>query len=261
MKRELYDIADEEFITLLDRTESAFKDAKIPHMFVGGVATQAHLASYLCRIHGTTLRGLVASNDIRLQDYLRATDDVDIALRLDEPDEIKVAKKIFSVLDNIIGEGDHLSPSEEHIISMKLARRGHVKPQIQLALDDYAENPDEVVAFNLYRKPKDIKNDGVRAFEDRYYDKFMKGAVKLSIPYSDAKSVILTVKNPVDLVATKVAIGRPKDFGDVLALRKYGKLAKKSISDRAVGKVLFGEALRERWDAFKALEDSLGKQE
>src|SRR3989338_6664663 len=109
MKQELFNITDEELATLLKRTHEGFKNEQVPYMFVGGIANQVHIARLLCDIYKNNLMEIIKSAKIRTQDHFRSTDDVDIATRLDddvndEKKELNARKKIFSVLEYIVGE-------------------------------------------------------------------------------------------------------------------------------------------------------------
>ncbi len=262
MKRALFDITDEEFATLLERTNDSFKEAGIPHMFVGGSAVQAITSSYLCEHFGMPLLDLANSDEVRVQDCLRATDDVDVALRL-EGDAVEAGKKIYPVLNKIVGET--FSPSEEHIVDIRWNRKGHVKPQFLLGIDDIVD-PSTVVAFNLYRAPKDLKDQALDEFEERFYDIFLDRAVSVTIPYCAGKDITLRVKNPEDTLATKIVRGRGKDMSDALSLAKYSLMAGKPLDYRQVENTLCGKdkrydvpntVLRERYEAFKELLTSL----
>lgn len=269
MKRELFNVADEEFMTLLERTDKAFREEGISHMFVGGVATQCYMAKYLCDIYGGSLLDLASSEKVRMQDRLRSTDDVDIALSMGNIDDIEAGKKIYSVLERIVGEGEFLSPSDEHIISIDLLRKGHVKPQFQVGIDKDID-PDRIVAFNLYRKPKDLKDKNLEEFEDKFYDFFIGRAVDLSIPYCDGKTINLKVKNPADLLATKIVRGREKDIADALSLIRYSRKSNDAINYADVRKVLCGnstkygipnEVLSTRYDVLMSMVESLNTDE
>ena len=239
MKRELFNLADEEFMTLLERTDGAFRKSGISHIFVGGVAVQCYIARCLCEKYNTNLVELAKSGGVRIQDYLRSTDDVDLALKMNCSDEVEAGKKIYDVLDNIVGEGEFFSPSGEHIISIDLLRRGHVKPQFQVGVDGET-NPDMVVAFNIYRKPKDLSDKSLREFEDRFYDYFIDRAVDLKVPYSGGRDVTLRVKNPSDLLTTKIVRGRPKDLHDASALVQCGRSHNNLINYKDIEKILCG---------------------
>jgi len=248
MKRELFNIADEEFITLLDRTDAAFRNKGIPYMFVGGVATQACNAAYLNSINNASLTEL-KSKGFRMQDYFRATDDVDIAIHLDdqgkdkEVREINARNKIFSVLDDIVGSEDFISPTEEHIINIKLHRRGHVKPEFELGIDGVADS-DKIIAFNIFRNPRELNNTPLKEFEERFYDKFLNEAVNINIRYAPNAAISLRVKRPEHLIATKIANKRDKDVADVLSIMRYSKQAGCPIVYELIEEILCGRDLK-----------------
>ncbi len=243
MKRELFSVADEEFVTLLNRTHEGFEREGMKYMFVGGVATQLHVAKLLCDSYSKTLIDLVKSSDIRIQDHLRATDDVDIAIRVDgvgsdiKGKEMTVAKKVFSVLNYIVQDEEYFSPSEENIIRIHLDKRGHVRPVFQLGINGIVDS-DKKVSFNIYNDPKDLKNGSLKEFEDRYYDQFLNNASDLSIPFSNKGNLFFKVKNKEDLLATKIARGRPKDINDALSLVKHIKAIGGDIDYSAVESIL-----------------------
>ena len=262
MKRALFDLTDEEFATLLERTDLAFRNAGIPYMFVGGSAVQTINSSYLCDHFGMSLIDLANSDKVRMQDCLRATDDVDIALKLDG-DAVEASKRIYSALNGIVGEA--FSPTEEHIVTIGWNRKGHVKPQFLLGIDDIVD-PSAIAAFNIYRAPKDLKDSALDEFEERFYDIFLNRAVDIKIPYCSGKTITLRVKNPEDTLATKIVRGREKDMADALSLAKYSLMAGKPIDYRIVESTLCGKErkydvpntlLRERYNAFKELLSSM----
>lgn len=270
MKRELFSVADEEFVTLLDRTNSAFNQAGIPYMAVGGVATQACGAAYLNSIYNASLTEL-KSRGLRMQDYFRATDDVDIAIRLSdqgeskEAREIKARNRIFSVLDSIVGDGEFISPTGDHIIDIKLCRKGHVKPEFELGVDGET-NPDKIIAFSIFRGPRDLSNTHLKEFEASWYDKFLDEAVNVDLRYAPNATVKLRIKRPEHTIATKIANGRDKDIADVVSILRQSKQAGCPIVDDMVKEILCGEDSRyhvqnaylcERYELLKKLEASL----
>lgn len=275
MKQELFNVADEEFMTLLQRTNEGFEQAGIPFMFVGGVANQTHVAKYLCDINQTNLIDLIQSKKIRVQDCLRSTDDVDIVTRLsdDEPNlerkELNARRRIFSILDYIVGDGEHFSPTEDHIVDIKLRRKAHARPVFELGVDGVMY-PDKKISFNIYRAPKDLKDGNLKEFEDKFYDTFLDGSVNIALPYSSRGGITLRVKSPEHLLATKIARGRSKDISDALSLVQYSGQSGKPLQYSVVEEILCGEdsryhvrneALCQTYSAFMKLVKSLGKQE
>lgn len=274
MKRALYTIADEEFATLLERTHNAFEESGIKYMLVGGTAIQSHLAKYLCR-DGKTMSDLVESPDFRIQDYFRATDDIDMTLNRNGHgyDEVQFAQHILSILDKIEGRkegegcGEHMSPTENHIVSIKIDRRGVFRPIFNLGLDN-SPSSDRAVSFNMYKGPKDTNerwSQEIREFEGLHYDEFMERREKVTIPFCKSKNLYLMVKNPEDLIATKVIRGREKDWADALSLARQSELSGRSIDYSQIEKILCSPdpkyevpnaVLVEKFEQFMKVKDS-----
>lgn len=241
MKRALYDLTDEEFVTLLERTHIAFGNAKIPYMFVGGVAVQAHIADCLCR-NGKNLADFANSPDFRVQDHLRATDDVDITLsRKAESDDVSFANKIYAVLNDIVGkEGGYISPTGEHLVFASLERKGLSRPIFRLGLNGEGDI-NSAVSFNLYKGAEDTNERwpfDIRDFERRYYETFIERAVDIEIPFCSGKKIHLRIKNAEDLLATKIVRGRDKDLSDVLSLAHHRANAGNPINYEAIKGIL-----------------------
>lgn len=270
MKRALYSIDDEEFMTLLERTDDVLMTRKIPYMFVGGVATQAHIANYLCQKEkGTSIHDLAYSSDFRIQDHLRATDDVDITLDprgiSEDPSDTKVSQEIMSALNQIEGDGVYASPTEEHLVSIKLERSGKKRPIFRLGLDKDADSPDSEVSFNLYYGPQDTNNrwpSEMVEFERQNYFDFFNTARRLSIPFSKGRNVGFFVKGIEQLVATKIARAREKDWGDLLLLYRHAHESGNPIDLEEIRRLLsirdsqcraYTETLLDRLDKFKFL--------
>lgn len=141
------------------------------------------------------------------------------------------------MLDYIVGDGVHLSPSDNYLVNIKLERRAHVRPVFELGLDDVIDS-DKKVSFNVYRRPEDLKNGALKDFENGYYDLFLSRSLCLEIPYSPKGSVPLCVKSKEDLLATKIARGRPKDLCDALSLVKYSAKAGEDVQYPLVEEIL-----------------------
>jgi len=245
MKRALYSLDDEEFMTLLERTDLALKNRNIPYMFVGGVATQAHIANYLCQKEKATLYGL-AHSEFRIQDHLRATDDADITLDprkiSDDPRDLRVYQEVMDVLHDIEGDdGLYASPTGNHLVSIKLERSGRKRPIFRLGLDKDADSSDSEVSLNLYYGPNDTNDRWPREmveFEDRYYFKFFDTCERVSIPFSPERNVDINVKGIEQLLATKIARARPKDWADLLLLYEHAQEAGSPIDMGEVERLL-----------------------
>ncbi len=247
MKKEIYSLADEEFVTLLDRTHRAFEKNAVPYMLVGGVAIQAHIIQYLCKT-GKTLLDLIKDPNFRMQDHLRATDDIDITLKGNGEDEIAFANRLYNVLDDIVGkkegeeEGVFFSPTRNHLISIALSRKGLSRPIFRLGVDKEPD-PESIVSFNLYKGAKDTNErwgQEIRDFESKFYYVFMDRAMEVEVPYCSGQEekINLRVKKPEDLIATKLIRGRPKDINDILSLANHSEEAEMPIDYDAVRDIL-----------------------
>jgi len=274
MKRALYSLADDEFATLLQRVNDCFRRSPLNYTIVGGVAVQAHISNWLCKKYGCDLHRLAESPDFRVQDYLRATDDVDITVdpRKVNGGKIEVAKEIVALEDKIVGDKIHMSLSGNNLVSIALERKGVKRPIFKLGLNmdqndkQYGQSAD-AVSFNLYQGPDDT-NDGwsheMREFERRYYFEFIDRAQKLEIPYCDENKLVVVVKNPEDLLATKIARGREKDWQDILTLYNHSVQAGMPINLEKVRQLLLLEdsithnpnpILEERFEKFAKVID------
>jgi hypothetical protein len=275
MKRPLYTIADEEFATLLDRADAAFKDKGIKYMLVGGVATQAHIINYLCK-EDKKLIDFINSPDFRLQDHLRATDDIDITLNPrkngEEYDKVAFAGKIYGVLENIVGkEGIFMSPTENHLVSLSLERKGIARPVFRLGLDDNKDS-EKITSFNFYKGAADTNErwgKDIQEFENRFYFQVMDRAEDVKIPFCQNKDIILKVEKAEDLIATKLVRGREKDWNDILSLINHSESAGKPIDYEIIREMLCGADPRtekayipfvEKYEDFMRLKDTLIKE-
>lgn len=255
MKGAIYSIADEEFATLLARVHGCFGRSPLGYAFVGGAAVQAHIAKYVCKQHSCSLQDLVASSDFRVQDHLRATDDVDITV---DPRKIQgetelarkteLAQQILTVQKAIAGgekgRDSYLSPSEKHLVEIVLQRTGLSRPIYRLGLNADADDPAKSVSFNFYSGPEDTNERWpaeMRDFERRFYFDFMDRAQDVTIPYAYGKELIVRAKNPEDLLATKIARARNKDWGDVIALYGHSLQAGLPINVETVRGILCAE--------------------
>ncbi len=234
MKKGIYTLADEEFLTLLERAHTVFTKRNLPYMLVGGTAVQAHILNYIHQKTGDTIRHLVESPKFRLQDHLRATDDIDITL---DPRKLgldtDVGRVIIDSLDEIVGDGIFVSPSENHLTKVVLARSGLKRPVFGIKLDSEELGNENNVSFNLYQGPKDTNQKwkgGMREFEENFYFDFMERPSTVKLNYcSEGRIVELKIKSAEDLLATKIARNRPKDFADGLSLYRHSLESEKPI--------------------------------
>lgn len=245
MKRAIFTLADEQFLTLLERTHLEFEREKIPYILVGGAAVQAHILNYICQKEGVTIRELVESPSFRVQDHLRGTDDIDITLDTRVlGSDTDTAQKILGCLNAIVGEnGSYISPSENHLVNVKLERTGLKRPIFGICLDRDELNDDDKVSFNLYHGPKDTNRrwaSDMREFEEKFYFDFMSRASTINLNYcKQGRSITLRVKSPEDLLATKIARSREKDWSDSLSLFRHSREAGNPINLHMVEALLY----------------------
>lgn len=210
-KRELYDLSDEEFAYFLNEVGRSLNEENIPYIFVGGTAIQLQILKRLCNEHGTDISTL--SKDKRLQDYIRSTDDIDLALSSEvyaKRNEIEYASAINKILDSL--QKELISPSEDHILDYKLIRRGVKRPVFQVSMDG-ATSDEQLIALNISRKPEDLKN-----LESNLYQVFVNEGEKITIPYNSRFSLDVKAISTTNLLATKVSHFRGKDTMDIVNL-------------------------------------------
>lgn len=244
MKSPVYTLVNEEFAFFVNIAGETFAERKIPYVIVGGIATQAHVLDRLCRTERKDIVTLAADENFRDQDYLRATDAMDIALKFPEYVDLEgykgndieqltrqahltTATKISESCRRIIegGEerGNYLSSNGEHIFSYGQERTGIRKPIFNVSVDKSSGSP---IYLKIARRPEDLE-----ALDTAFYHEFVDSAVDLSIPYHGGWNLELRVLRPEHLMAVKLALDRPKDAMDVRnlvhALRLAGEFDKR----------------------------------
>jgi len=233
MKRELYDLTDEEFAYFADNLNKQMNEKKISYVLVGGTAVQAHVLKRLCAKTGKNLEQLIADPNIRIQDFVRATDDIDLALDSSinrEKGETVFAKEIMGVFDKL--KGEYFSPSDEHILEYQLVRRGIKRPVFQIYVDGET-NDEQLIALNVGRYKSDLNN-----LDSKYYDKFVKKGQEISIPFSNNFNIDLRVIKPEHLIASKISKFRAKDTMDLHTLADCMAVNKEKINLKEVKEIL-----------------------
>lgn len=244
MKRALYSLDDEEFITFLGRTQDVLSQHEIPYAFVGGVASQAHIASALCKQNKRTLSEMSHSSDIRIQDYLRATDDVDITLDLrkfgNDPQDVLVTQRVVNAVKDIADDEIYSSPLQ-NVVAIKLERLGAKRPTFRLGLNEDADSPDSELSLNFYYGPQDTNarwSPQMIEFENIHYYPFFDSAQTIAIPYGETSVIPLRVKGLEALLATKIARARPKDWADIMSIYQYNTQAGVPVNVSEVERLL-----------------------
>jgi len=214
MKREIYNLADEELAFLVSNLHEQMGKKGMPYILVGGTAVQAHTLSRLQRKTGKTLAELAEDPSIRLQDYVRSTDDVDLAIHSGvegRAGRTAVGKMIFGILDEL-AVPEVISPSEDMILGYRLVRKGMKRPVFQVVID--GETDDERrLALNIGVNPADLEN-----LDAKFYDEFVDAGQEVKMPYNRTFDVKTRVIKPEHLIASKVAKFRAKDTMDVHGL-------------------------------------------
>jgi len=236
MKSAVYTLTNEEFAYFANKVDESLREREIPHVLVGGIATQAHILDRMCKTHGKDVNRLSLDESLRLQDYLRATDAIDFALKFSEyesPSDVEEAhkstgKKINEFCASLSGED--FSGTGDHIFNYGVSRTGIQKPVFTVSVDG---EPKSEIYLKLSRRPEDL--DGLA---ESFYNPFVEEGVDLEIPYSGDYSLKLRVLKPEHLLAVKIALDRGKDAMDVknlvYVMREAGELEGKK-EKRLVG--------------------------
>jgi hypothetical protein len=207
MKRALYTLANEEFGFFVNQLTKEFEKRKIPHTFVGGTAVQAHLLDKLTKRENTDVVSLLSDPKIRLQDYIRATDDIDLALKFpnDGKSDIETTKVVYEICDAVAKE--YVSDTDNYIFEYGIERKGAKRPIFSVAV---MGEPIEAIALNLSRKPSDLKN-----LSHEFYNEFIENGQDLVIPHFENFNLHLRVPKLEHVLATKISNFRAKDSMDI----------------------------------------------
>jgi len=207
MKRQLYDLTDDPFVVFVDKVGKVLVDENISHNIVGGVASQAYILHMLSKKHGQSVEGLIRNKDVRVQDYVRSTDDVDVALDLEgEVDTDRIRRITTEILPKF--EFTELSPDGESILEFRAERVGASRPRYRVYVNDKGSTED-VIAMNIGRQPKDL-----HGLDPSWYGEFIDQGEEINIPYSDKFNLRLRVPRIEHLLASKISQCRAKDLMD-----------------------------------------------
>ena len=216
MKKALYNLCDEEFAYFVNKFNEQISKREMSYILVGGTAVQAHVLKRLCNKTGKNLEQLISDPNVRLQDFIRSTDDVDLSIDssiVQNEGECEFTKKITTLLNNISGE--YMSPSEENILKYKLIREGVKRPIFQIYINDKT-NDEQRISMNIGRHKSDLKN-----LDSKYYDLFIKDGQKMILPYNSNFQINMNVIKPEHLLASKISKFRWKDTMDIHILSDF----------------------------------------
>ena len=230
MKRNLYDLTNEPFVMFVNRVGEVLRDEGISHNVVGGVGVQSYLLSMLTNKQGKNVVDLINDPNIRMQDIVRSTDDVDIALGFQGSDFDKITT-IKGILPSLAYEG--ISPCGEYIIEFKSERVGVARPTFRVYVDGVG-GQDDVISMNLSRG----QNGDIRGLESSWYDVFLQDSRELQIPYCEGFGLRINVPRLEHLLAPKIAHSRPKDLMDTQNIAELAQESGVEIDFKEMERVL-----------------------
>jgi len=205
MKRALYSLENEEFIFLINQLKKQFEERRIPHNFVGGTAVQSYILDKLTKKTKSDIVSLVFNDNVRLQDYIRATDVIDLALGLGKFSPMDSAKIVKDICNAV--EGEYISDTENYIFEFNLERTGAKRPIFSVAVDGERA---EAIALNISHRPKDLEK-----LNKRFYSEFLDQGQELTIPHYNHHNLRIRVPKLEHVLATKIANFRAKDAMDI----------------------------------------------
>lgn len=235
-----FDVADEDFLTFLDRLDAGMRASKMPYMISGGVAIQVHVAKNWCHAHRKTLADLAMDTEERR--HLRSTNNIDMVLGRD----VKRCEKLQEVYKYIVGNDGGLvwTLTPNKLMEVSKEGGGYKKPCFILRSE---EKPDveRRVFLRVYEEPSDWKNEKLgqlcflEEFDEKLYVSFFdkERFEDIELNYGEAK-VKIRVMDPAYLLAIKAAIFRLEDVQDAACLQRLSCLAGKPISTAVVDEIM-----------------------
>ncbi len=207
MKRQLYDLTDEPFAMMVNRVGTVLREEGIKHNIVGGAAVQSYILHMLTKKYNENICGLNYNPNVRIQDYIRSTDDVDLALELEEESDTEKVKRINKILPKFAFED--IAPCGEYIVEVRSERIGASRPTFRIYIDGKGSQ-EEVVAMNVNRG----KGGDIRNLEDKWYNKIIGDSQELVISYNPNYELRVVVPKLEHLLVEKIAGSRAKDLMD-----------------------------------------------
>lgn len=224
MKREIYNLTDEPFALFVNKVGAVLKEKGIEHSVVGGVSVQAHMLDMLTKKYGSDVYHLVHNPSLRMQDYIRSTDDVDLSLKLDETTDMDKTKRINEILPYFACDESY-SPSEESIIEIKQERIGVSRPTFRVSVNDKS-NEQDVISMNITRD----KETGLRHLNSFWYNEIINQSQDLAIPYINNYKLNVRVPKLEHVLATKISGSRAKDLMDIKNLVDLSRVMGREIN-------------------------------
>ncbi len=249
MKRRTYSVINEEFSLFLNELDKELKATEMGYSLVGGAAVQTHLANLLSRKYEKSIGEL--DDKVRLQNYIRATDDVDLCLPI--TNDAEGAKKILALIKSL--EKELISPTEQHFIKYTLERSGIRRPVFRVYVDGETVQ-DSLIKLNLYTSAKDV-----RGFDAGKYSRFVDNSQEISFPYCNNFDVKARVASKEDTLAGKISRFSPKDAMDIWNLTLLTEELGEKLDTREMKNMLLPNH-EEHYNLFMhGLKVSQGKEE
>ncbi|MBS3073422.1 nucleotidyl transferase AbiEii/AbiGii toxin family protein [Candidatus Pacearchaeota archaeon] len=230
-KLALYDILDGEYCFLLDRVTRIFKEKGLNPAIVGGAAVQVHAANLLSQTYNRSIEDLFAEGELRQQDHIRSTDDIDIAV-LDKEllmkNQTEYKNKIMSAIQEIPVK-DIESSDKNDLYDISIERMGLRRPIIHVR----SFNKGSRISFNISNSPTDLYHLG-----QTQYVSMIENAQDIVLNYGSDFSPVIRVYQLADVIATKLSACRAKDIFDIINLRECAKRAGKEIDRKRLVEIL-----------------------
>ena len=242
MKRILYSLENEEFVFLINKLKEQFEKRKIQHTFVGGTAVQAHILDRLTKKYDSDIVSLISKDNVRLQDYIRSTDDIDLALDFEVQSPIDAAKQVKDICKAV--EGEHLSDTGNYIFEFSLERTGAKRPIFGVAIDGERA---EAIALNISHNSKDLKT-----LDHGFYKMFLDQGKELVIPHYQDCNLQIRVPKLEHVLATKISNFRAKDSMDLQNLVSISKDIGEKIDMEEIHSILGPENIK-NYERFESL--------
>jgi len=240
-----FTLRDEEFAHFATRVGQHLDATGMRYAIIGNTAVQAQILNMMCRKRELPILSLVENE--KLEDYLRHTSNVDVAIRPKKGEsENDLIRRLIELRTTLAGIEDEISPSQEHLLGYHIERDGTKRMTFKACVDGDCSG---MVGARILVGHRDL--DG---FGQDFYDAMIDGAYHLKIPYSANSGVIeLRAAQPKDLLLVKGVQARPKDDMDVGALARAMQLFGKDGFDLEKLQRIFGEDYKTEFARFAAL--------
>ncbi len=230
MKNPQYDILDAEYCFLMDRITKVFQEKGLNPAIVGGAAVQTHVANLLTKAYNKSLEDLFIDDDIRPQDFIRRTDDIDVAVY--NP-SLASQETMYrnSILDAVraLECKNVKSPDENDIYDIRVTRIGLKKPILLVESLNKVSN----IKMNIANCPSDL----YILSNDKYLD-MLENSKIIELNYNAGFKPRIRLYSLSDVIATKLSHKRAKDQFDLMVLGKCALMSKEPIDKQRILRLL-----------------------